>query len=355
MIQSDIQATSSSPASSGDGATNAAQPLLALSTCWCSGRHTDGYAMLREMADLGFSHVELSHGIRITLVPGILKALGEGVVQVATMHNFCPLPTGITQPAPNAFEPSSADAAERDQWLRQTRRSLDFAQQAGARVLVAHLGSVRFFWRNPVRQLLAKADAWRAKREGEGGADGAPAPFADEPRFAAWREKARKKLAARMRPYWERVNQSIEEIRAYADGRGVALGFENRERPDELPFDDAFEELLDGIARPHTAGYWHDTGHAQIKQQLGFIHHRSHLEKLAPRLLGFHLHDTDATGRDHLPVGEGVVDFDMVSRFWQPRHVLVLELAPRTRSADVKKSKNRIEELLAARKLRIGR
>jgi sugar phosphate isomerase/epimerase len=333
---------------------NAPGPLFALSTCWCSGRHTDGYAMAREMAGLGFSHVELSHGICVTLVPGILRALGEGVIKVATVHNFCPLPPGIMQPAPNAFEPSSADGTERDQWQRQTRRSLDFARQAGARVLVAHLGSVRFFWRNPVRRLLAKADAhWAKAAPAEDSAPATPAaaPFAGEPHFAALRERTRKKLAARMTPYWERARQCVEEIRADAVARGVALGFENRERPDELPFDDAFDGLLDGIAQPHTAGYWHDTGHAQIKQQLGFIDHRAHLEKLAPRLLGFHLHDTDATGRDHLPVGDGTVDFGMVSHFWQPRHVLVLELSPRTSTADVKKSKERVEQLLAARKL----
>ncbi len=310
--------------------------------------------MLREMADLGFSHVELSHGIRITLVPGILKALAEGVIQVASAHNFCPLPTGITQPAPNAFEPSSADAAERDQWLRQTRRSLDFAQQVGARVLVVHLGRVRFFWGNPVRGFLAEADEqWEARAAGELGT--AAAPFADAPRFAALREKTRRRLAARMKPYWERVKRGIDEILPYAAGRGVPLGFENRERPDELPFDDAFVELFDAMAQSRAAGCWHDTGHAQIKQQLGFINHRAHLEKLAPRLLGFHLHDTDATGRDHLPVGEGEVDFEMISRFWRPHHVLVLELAPRTRPADVKKSRNRIEQLLAARKPEAGR
>ena len=71
------------------------KPTLTLSTSWCSHRHTDGYVMLREMADLGFSHVELSHGIRITLVPGILKAVEEGVIKIGSTHNFCPLPTGI--------------------------------------------------------------------------------------------------------------------------------------------------------------------------------------------------------------------------------------------------------------------
>ena len=47
--------------------------VLSLSTCWCSHRHTDGYEMLAEMADLGFEYVELSHGIRISLVEGIFE------------------------------------------------------------------------------------------------------------------------------------------------------------------------------------------------------------------------------------------------------------------------------------------
>ena len=56
-------------------------PVLDLSTAWCSHRHTDGYAMLREVADLGFTHVELSHGIRIVLVPGVLRPFQPGSVR----------------------------------------------------------------------------------------------------------------------------------------------------------------------------------------------------------------------------------------------------------------------------------
>ena len=77
--------------------------ILALSTSWCSHRHKDGYVMLREMADLGYEYIELSHGIRITLVPGILKAVEEGVVKISSTHNFCPLPTEVVQAAPPQF------------------------------------------------------------------------------------------------------------------------------------------------------------------------------------------------------------------------------------------------------------
>ncbi len=295
--------------------------------------------MLREIAGLGFSHVELSHGIRVTLVPGILRAIEEGVIKVCSTHNFCPLPTGFMEPAPNAYEPSSTDPTHHDQWLRQTRRSLDFAAQAGARALVMHLGSVRFRWRNPAETLLDRAGAHYNARDARG-------RFADEPRFAALREKTLEKIRARMALYWEQTRASIEEIRAYALDRDIALGFENRERPDELPLDDQFAELFFGIAKPNTAGYWHDTGHAHLKEQLGLISHHEHLEKNAERLIGFHLHDTTAGGRDHQPIDSGEIDFEMVKRFWRPRHLLVLELSPRASADDVIKSKNKIEALM---------
>ncbi|MDF9833413.1 sugar phosphate isomerase/epimerase [Ereboglobus sp. PH5-5] len=314
-------------------------PPLALSTCWCSHRHTDGYAMLREIADMGFSHAELSHGVQVTLVPGILRALEKGVIKISSTHNFCPLPTGFSRPAPNAYEPSVDDPTHHDQWVRQTRRSLDFAAQVGARVLVTHLGSVRFWWRNPVKKLLARADEYYS-------ASDAPARFAGEADFAALREKVLRKVRERMPPNWNQVRASIGEIREYAVERGVTLGFENRERPDELPLDDQFGELLDGLARPNTAAYWHDTGHARLKEQLGILSHREHLEKNAGRLAGFHLHDTTADGRDHQPIGAGEIDFEMVSRFWKPHHKLVLELSPRVSVENVIKSKNKIEALM---------
>ena len=46
--------------------------------------------MLREIRELGFEHVELSHGTRISLLPGILEAVDAGEIRVSSLHNFCP-------------------------------------------------------------------------------------------------------------------------------------------------------------------------------------------------------------------------------------------------------------------------
>ena len=290
--------------------------------------------MVKEMVDLGFSWIELSHGVRITLVPGITKAVDEGLVKISSTHNFCPLPTGIVQAAPNLFEPSSGDAREHEQWLRHTRRSIDFAAQVKARALVCHLGSVKFLWFNP-----ANALSRYARRHPN-------AEVRMDSRYQALVAKSFAKLRKRMGPYWDRTRQCVNEVLGYAKQKNVRLGFENREKFDELPVDGDYAEFLAGLPADAPAGYWHDTGHADIKHTMGLIDHRAHLEKLAPRLVGFHLHDVSAEGQDHQPVGTGHVDFRMISEFWRPEHVLVVELSPRTASEGVRASRERLEALM---------
>ena len=56
--------------------------------------------MLEEIAGLGFEWTELSHGVRITLVPGIHKAIQDGIVKVISVHNFCPFRTGLNVQPP---------------------------------------------------------------------------------------------------------------------------------------------------------------------------------------------------------------------------------------------------------------
>ena len=293
--------------------------------------------MLREVADLGFDAVELSHGIRISLVPGILTALDEKMLRVSSTHNFCPLPTGIATAAPNLYVPSSPDPREIEQWLRHTRRTLDFAQQVKAKVVVLHLGHVGFLLFNPARRLRA-----HLKRKG--------ALFSsDAPEYKRLVETVTAKLRKQMPPFIARVKAGLEAILPYAEERGLKLGLENRERADELPLDADFPAFIDGLNKPGIAGYWHDAGHAQIKQNAGLIVHQRQLEENAGRLVGFHLHDVDAAGRDHVAIGTGSVDFAMVSKFIRPEHVVVLEFGPKVSAEEIRQSKTRIEALLTAR------
>ena len=311
------------------------KPILALSTSWCSHRHQDGYAMLQEMAQLGFHYVELSHGIRITLVPGIMRAVEEGVVSVSSTHNFCPLPTGVGQAAPNLYEPSSLDQREHDQWVRHTKRSIDFAGHLKGRVLVCHLGSVKFSWFSPTKAVQSYL-----RTHPEAGRS------CDDLKYNALLEKSVAKLRKRMSPFWANVKASVDEVLEHARQKGIHLGFENRERFEELPLDADHGDFVERCGAGAPVGYWHDTGHADIKEAMGLLNHRAHLEKLAQRTLGFHLHDVNAKGQYHQPIGAGHIDFHMVSRFWRPEHLLTLELSPRVSVDDVRASKQRLERLM---------
>lgn len=312
------------------------KPTLALSTCWNSYRHTDGYAMLTEIREMGFEYAELSHGTRIVLVPGVLRAVEEGVIKISSTHNFCPLPMGVNHSAPNLFEPSVRTGKEQDQWLRHTLRSIDFTAQVGASVMVTHLGSVHFFWSNPVRKV-------KAYRQANPDLD----PATDEG-YRRVLAKACAKLRTRMPPYWEQVLASLEQIKERCREKKVMIGCENREKFQELPLDDDFPQFFGGLPEDTHCGYWHDTGHAELKQSMGLIQHREHLAKNASRLMGFHLHDV-ADEDDHQPVGYGQIDFEMVSSFWQPHHLLTLELSPRTTPHHVEESRDRVRAMIEQR------
>jgi sugar phosphate isomerase/epimerase len=312
------------------------KPTLALSTCWCSSRHQDGYEMVQEMAGLGFEWIELSHGIRITLVPGILRGVEEGIIKVASCHNFCPLPTGVMHAAPNLYMPTSRDRRERDQWLRHSKRSVDFTHQVGARKLVMHLGSVEFLWFNPEHKVEKYLNAH---------------PDADLAKDASYQKLLAASLAKirdRKPAFWDNLRAGIGVLMPYAETKNVTLGFENREALDELPLDADFATFIPPLPAAQ-AGYWHDTGHAHIKASMGVLNHREHLEQNAPRAIGFHLHDVNDMGHDHQPIGTGKIDFSMVSEFWRPEHTLVIELSPRVTTEDVVSSKQHIETLISRR------
>ncbi len=307
---------------------------LALSSCWNSHRHSDGYEMIEEVVGLGFNHIELSHGIRIALVPGILHAVEEGLIKVSSVHNFCPLPTGVMGAAPNLYEPTARGAQEQDLWFRHTLKTLDFAARVRADLMVIHSGSMHFLFGNPEPRLEKLMEA---AREDE----------TLKPPMEAYREKALARLRKRHVAPRRRLIQNFQRIAPYARERAIRVAVENREGFIELPLDEDMPALLAELDEPEVFGYWHDTGHAQLKEEQGIIKHAEQLERNRARQFGFHLHDVSDTGRDHQEIGSGVTDWSMVSRFFRQDDLLVLEMSPRLKTAAVAASKKAVEALVA--------
>src|SRR5579883_3156113 len=116
--------------------------MYSFSTCWNSHRHTDGRAMLREIIELGFEYAELSHGTRISLLPGIIEAVEAGEIKISSLHNFCPLPIGINHSAPNIYRLTAERPSERENAYRYSLKTIEMAARLRAPVVVMHYGSI---------------------------------------------------------------------------------------------------------------------------------------------------------------------------------------------------------------------
>jgi len=265
--------------------------------------------MLREIRDLGFQYAELSHGTRISLLPGILEAVDAGEIKISSVHNFCPLPMGVNNSAPNLYQFSAERERERDLAHRYTIKSLETAARVHASLVVLHLGSIDM--KNHTDKLLEMV------QRGEKGT----------PKYERLCAELDEKREARKGPFFERTKEQLKQLVKEAESRGITLGAENREALEELPFESDFHFLFREISSPNLV-YWHDTGHAQIKENLGFIMHQMHLESLKDHLFGFHIHDVQFPGRDHCSPGTGTIDFAALKPMVQPRHIKVFEFSP---------------------------
>ena len=300
--------------------------MFSLSTCWNSHRHTDGRAMLREIRELGFEYAELSHGTRISLLPGILEAVDAGEIKISSLHNFCPLPIGVNNSAPNLYQFSAERPRERELALRYTFKTIEFAQRVKAPLVVLHLGSVDM--RNYTDKLLEMVGRQEQ----------------DSPKYQRLCAEAEEKREAKKEPFLERVKDSLKQLLPEAESRGIRLGAENRQALEELPFEGDFQFLFRELANSNLV-YWHDTGHAQIKENLGFAPHLMHLESLRNRLFGFHIHDVQFPGRDHRPPGTGTIDFNALKPLVRPEHIKVFEFSPSLTVDEVKSGAAHVQKL----------
>jgi sugar phosphate isomerase/epimerase len=293
--------------------------VIAFSTCWNSGRHTDGADMLKEIIDLGFDHVELGHGIRISLIPGIQKMHETGKVKFTSLHNFCPLPVEILAASPDCYRFSSRYPKERERAVKQTFQTIDFAQRLGAPFVVMHMGEV------PMKQVTDPLI--KLARNGQ----------------LLSREFVRRKIRAvetreSVAPaYLECVKDCLRRIIDYAASKNVKLGVEGRRGYEEIPSERELPALLAEMNSPQV-GYWHDFGHIQIKENLTFLDHEEWLREIGPRTFGCHVQDCIWPAQDHQPPFSGGVDLLKLVPLLPRSCVWVWEMSPRKTAEAIKES-----------------
>ena len=284
---------------------------LSISTRWNASRHHAGETMIEEILALGLGCVELGYDLRSELIPGVKAMVESRAIRVKSVHNFCPIPVGAPRPHPELYTPASPDRREREFAVVHISKTLRFAAEMGARVVVCHSGNVDV----PKYSF----DLLRMASHNE--------QFSES--YEALKLKvqiARDKKAPRQIDY---LSESLEALVPVIQETGVHLALENLPTWEAIPSELESEQLM---KRFHSSGIrlWWDIGHAQIRENLGFINSSRWVHRLAPHIAGMHIHDVAPPGQDHIMPPRGKVDFKALSDLAKMDMVRVLEPAPDT-------------------------
>ena len=290
--------------------------MIALSTCWNNHRHTDGRAMVREIAEMGFDTVEVSHGLRLPLLPGIQEAVNHGEIRVCGVHNFCPSPVEVVVDAPDCYEFTSDLKLDRERAVSMTLKTLETAADLSAEYVVLHLGSI------PMPRITDKLEAF---------AKSGQVLSKDYVRAKVEAVKERERIAP---PYLERAYKALEQIIPEAEKSGIKLGVECRSHYEQCPSEREIEQIFKDFDSP-VLGYWHDFGHAQRKANLGFMNHAQWLQRISGKLIGCHIHDVVWPDRDHMIPSEGSMDYETLMPLIPEGVPLVWELSYRRKKKNI--------------------
>lgn len=300
---------------------------LALSTSWAAFRYTDALKMLFEIQKLGFSAVELSFNLSASMVDAIVKAHSAESPRVVSVHNYCPFPEKFPRVSalPDCYSLASSSQEERLLAIAHTKKSIDTASLVGAKAVVLHCGRVEI--PDHTRELIALFDS---------GAE-------TSARFRELKDRIIEERRNSVRPFLDNTLKSLEVLEAYAGKKGIYLGLETRYYYREIPSLEETGSILDTFKGSHIC-YWHDTGHAQVMQNLGFARHLDYLDLYGDRLIGIHLHDVIGC-LDHIAPSKGNLDFSIFKPYIKEDTLGVIEAHYPATAQELLESKKYISDL----------
>ena len=137
--------------------------------------------------------------------------------------------------------------------------------------------------------------------------------------------------------YLQRVKDCLRAIIDYAGPKNIRLGLESRRGYEEIPTEREMAALLEELDSPQL-GYWHDFGHTQIKENLGFLNHAEWLRTIGPRALGCHVQDCIWPAQDHQPPFAGDVELEKLVPLLPANCLFVWEMSPRITADKIRHS-----------------
>lgn len=292
---------------------------FSISTHWNTFRHATGEAMIEEILALGLTSVELGYDLRLDMVAGVKQMVNRGEVRVASVHNYCPVPMGTHRGHPEIWTPASPDARTRESAVYHMTKTIEFAAEVGAKVVVAHAGNV------DMSQMSRDLIDWIAT-----GRQFTPA----YEKMKMSIQMTRDKRAPRQLNY---LRESIDRLLPELEKHRMMLAFENLPTWESIPTEMELEALLRQYNSPWLRA-WYDFGHGQIRQHLGFINAERWVERLTPWIAGTHIHDFLPPAQDHVVPPRGTIPFDIYRDFAQGDIVRVLEPSPGEDAGKIKEA-----------------
>jgi sugar phosphate isomerase/epimerase len=276
--------------------------------------------MAQEIVKMGFDTLEISHGLKVSLLPGIQRAYAKGLFKVSGVHNFCPSPVEVMIDAPDCYEFTSHREFERERALKLTLDTFDLAKKLDANYVVLHMGSVPM--KNHTKRLT------QMLRDGK----------LNDRDFVKLKLKfiqARERLAP---TYYKRAIEALSLIADRAAELEIHCAVESRSRYEDMPSEREMLQLQETFKDHPYVGYWHDFGHVQLKENLQLLDHEEWLRSMQPYLVGCHLHDVVWPARDHRVPLAGSVAFERLMPMVAPGKPVVWELSPSRKKAHIKRA-----------------
>jgi len=300
---------------------------FALSTAWNASGHKDGTHVIDEIKDCGFDSVELNFTLTSRMVGDISSIVKKGGIKVRSLHNYCPIPEGLKQneASPDYYSLASLDKDERRMAIHYTKRTIEEAATLGAKAVVLHCGKVN----SPdyTRKLIELYE--KGKKDCE--------------EFTSIKDKMFSERRSNSKLHIDTILTSLGELNAYAEKKRIMLGVENRFYFTEIPSLEEIGLILEEF-RGSAIYYWHDAGHAQVFEELGFAGHKDYLNNYSGSMVGIHLHDIKGC-HDHLAPGRGSLDFSIFKPYIRTDTLKIIEAHKTASTDDIKRAKAYLENI----------
>ena len=305
---------------------------IALSTNWCNRRLESGEEIADTALALGFDALELGFHTTRFQVQGFKARLDR--MPVGSVHAFAPVPVSAPCGYPELYSLAAADEDARGIARVHVRRNLEFAAEMGADTVVLHAGRVPFsgFFRPSFDSVRLRERLVACGKK------------TDDPAYAKLLAKARRIRTARGRKTLDVFKRELDALLPDLERLGVTLALENLPYLEGFPDEDEMKALFETFGGAPVRA-WFDTGHDRVRVAHGWT--GPGFAANPGMFAGMHLNDVHDLYDEHLPPGEGEVDFAALRTFAAGLAHVVLEPGHGVPEENLRRGLARIREIFA--------